>query len=146
MNEPKRMRIFLVDDERFCLSLYEQKLRALGYDDIHCFQDAFSCLNHLYLDPDVIFLDYHLGTTDGLWLLRKIKRHNPDNHVVFLSGQESIEIAVNSLKNGAFDYVVKESVEGKEDKLENVLNRIQAFNQVSRTAPPKESLLKRWLF
>lgn len=140
------MRIFLVDDERFCLSFYEQKLRALGYEDIYCFQDAFSCLNHLHLNPDVIFLDYHLGTTDGLWLLRKIKRQNPNNHVVFLSGQESIEIAVNSLKNGAFDYLIKESQDEGHDKIGNVLNRIITIEQSVKYAPPKQSVLKRWLF
>ena len=61
----------------------------------------------MYKDPKVIFLDYQLGDVNGLEILKKIKAVNPDTFVFFMSGQDKIEIAVNALKFGAIDYIIK---------------------------------------
>lgn len=44
---------------------------------------------------------------DGLEVLREIKSKCPDTEVVMLSGQDKIEVAVDTMKYGAFDYIVK---------------------------------------
>ena len=50
-----------------------------------------------------------MANMNGLEVLKKIKEISPQTHVVMVSSQESINIAITSLKFGAFDYVVKDS-------------------------------------
>lgn len=115
-------KIFVVDDDLFSLSVYEQHLRNLGYTDIQTFDNGTNCLNHLTQNPDVIFLDHGMEILNGVEVLKKIKRFNPDIYVVFISGQEDVQTAVNSLKYGAFDYIVK----GNNDvaRIEQVMGKI----------------------
>lgn len=123
MENKQSLSIFIVDDDSFCRTLYEQQVRNLGYSQIRLFSDGQECLNHLTELPDVIFLDYRMEPLDGLEVLRKIKRFNPDIYLVIISGQEDLQVAVNALKYGAFDYIVK----GDNDlsKIDAVLKKIQ---------------------
>ena len=62
--------------------------------------------------PGIVFLDYHLDSVnkdalDGLDVLREIKEKSPETEVVIVSGQDKIDVAVNTMKYGAFDYIVK---------------------------------------
>jgi len=59
--------------------------------------------------PDVAILDVKLdkGDNDGIQLLSHIKSKNPDVPVIMISGHANIEMAINSLKNGAFEFVEK---------------------------------------
>lgn len=118
-------KIFLVDDEPYCLCLYEQYVRNLGYKDVHLFGKSVDCLNQLTLQPDVVFLDYNMDNLNGIDILKKIKRFDPNIMVFFVSGQEAINIAVNALKYGAFDYIIKQDIseaqmKGCMDKVEKV--------------------------
>ncbi|MFQ3326617.1 MAG: DNA-binding NtrC family response regulator, partial [Salibacteraceae bacterium] len=72
-----------------------------------------------------------MGTMDGLEVLKKIKRFDPDIYVVFVSGQEEIETATKSLKIGAFDYIVK----GPDDtqKIEEVLIKINNVQEMLKS-------------
>ncbi|HSY60980.1 MAG TPA: response regulator, partial [Cytophaga sp.] len=78
----------------------------------------------------VIFLDYNLNSTnnkakDGLSILKEIKRLQPKIEVVMFSGQEKIEVAVNSVTHGAFDYIVKSESAflRSENVVKNILKR-----------------------
>lgn len=115
-------KIFLVDDDLFCLKLMEQAIRSSGYHDIHTFENGSDCLNNLTEEPDIIFLDQMMGSVSGVEVLKAIKRFNPDIYVVFVSGQQQVEVAVESLKFGAFDYIVKN--ETQRVKLSSVLEKI----------------------
>ncbi|UFH54884.1 response regulator [Spirosoma sp. KNUC1025] len=123
MEATESLSIFIVDDDPFCRSFYEQHIRNLGYDQITIFSDGQECLNQLTAQPDVILLDYSMEPLNGLDVLRKIKRFNPDIYLVIVSGQEELQVAVNALKYGAFDYIIK----GNNDlaKIEAVLKKIQ---------------------
>lgn len=138
----KNLKIFLVDDEMFCLNLYQQMINNLGFEDVSTFQSGYDCLEKLDEQPDVIFLDHHMRAIEGFDLLKKIKRHNPDQFVVILSGQESLQLAVDALKYGAFDYLVKG--DGEEERIDKVLQRIIQINQLARKNKP--SLIKKLLF
>jgi len=134
MEPIKKFKIFLVDDESFCLNLYKQYFNNLGYDDVTSFSNGADCLNYLTQQPDVILLDYGMDDLSGIDVLKKIKRFNPDIFVVFLSGQENIDTAVNALKFGAFDYIVKAS--GDMLKLTKVLNKIAEVKELMRAESP----------
>jgi len=134
MEPTKNFKIFLVDDESYCLHLYKQYFNNLGYDDVTSFNNGPDCLNYLTRQPDVIFLDYGMDDISGIDVLKKIKRFNPDIFVVFLSGQENIDTAVNALKFGAFDYIVKGT--GDMLKLTKVLNKINDVKELMRAESP----------
>lgn len=134
MEPIKEFKIFLVDDEPFCLNLYKQYFNNLGYGDVTGFDNGPDCLNYLTRQPDVIFLDYEMDDLTGIEVLKKIKRFNPDIFIVFLSGQENIDTAVNALKFGAFDYIVKGA--GDMLKLTRVLGKINEVKEAMRAEQP----------
>ena len=106
----KELKIFLVDDDDFCLNLYEQYLNKLGYPEIVCFKSGKTCLDNIMLRPDIIFLDYTMEDMNGIDVLHSIKQFDNEITVIFISGQEDIDIAVNALKYGAFDYITKSQI------------------------------------
>ena len=122
------LKIFVVDDDKLCLNIYEQHLLNLGYTDVETFDNGTSCLNNLIRQPEVIFLDHGMDILNGIEVLKKIKRFDPDIYVVFISGQEDIETAVNSLKYGAFDYIVKGAHEAK--RIKQVLDKINEVREL----------------
>lgn len=109
METNQNFKFFIVDDDRFCASVYEQYLRNSGYEDITYFENGESCLDELYQKPDIIFLDHNMEDLTGFEVLKKIKRYDPNIYVIMVSGQENIDTAVNALKYGAFDYLVKDA-------------------------------------
>ena len=62
MDTNNNFKIFLVDDDIFCLNFYRQHLINLGYQDITSFENGSGCLDGLTGLPDIIFLDH--GTED----------------------------------------------------------------------------------
>lgn len=125
MQTNKSLKIFLVDDDAFCLNIFQQHLTNHGYTEVSLFSRGYDCLNELTQMPDVIFLDHGMDLISGLEVLKKIKRFNPDIYVVFLSGQEDIETAVNALKFGAFDYIIK-----GDKMLDGILRVIEKISEV----------------
>ena len=134
--------ICLVDDDVLCLNLYKQFLKQLGYTNIELFDNGLDCLESLEkLRPDVIFLDYNMEGLNGMDVLKKIKEFDKNIVVLFISGQEDIEVAINTMKHGAVDYLLKASL--STEKLREVMERIE--NQVPEGAgvKPKKSFFKK---
>jgi DNA-binding NtrC family response regulator len=119
------LKIFLVDDDPYCRSLMEYAVRNYGFRDVHLFDNGAACLDALIEEPDIIFLDQMMGSVSGTDALRAIKRFNPDTYVVLVSGQSKVQVAVDSLKLGAFDYVIKD--ERLSERLVAVLDKIGAM-------------------
>jgi DNA-binding NtrC family response regulator len=116
------LKIFLVDDEPYCHDLYGQYLQNLGYVNVQHFGKSAECLDQLTLQPDLIFLDYNMDNLNGIDVLKKIKRFDPNILIVFLSGQQEIAIAVNALKYGALDYIRKQEV--NEDRIAECMDKV----------------------
>lgn len=102
--------------------MIEQQLKSANYTRLRTFTSGDDCINNLHLMPDVILLDYNLRETTGIQVLKKIRVSNQDAFVFFLSGQEEIDIAIDSIKHGAFGYVVKD-----EWGLSNILEEIKGI-------------------
>lgn len=120
--------VFIVDDDPFCLALYEQQLKNLGLQNVSVFDNGADCINHLSPKTDIVFLDYNMKVLNGIEVLKKIKDFSKDIYVVFLSGQEDVQVAVNSILNGAFDYIVKGN--NDREKIEEVLGRIDTAKEL----------------
>ena len=128
METNNTLKIFLVDDEPYCLHLYAQYLNNLGYTHIQYFSKSADCLDQLTLEPDLVFLDYNMDDLNGIELLKKIKHFDPNIIVVFISGQAEINVAVNALKYGAFDYIIKEKID--EDKIRGCLEKVTQIRAI----------------
>src|SRR5436305_8288557 len=57
--------------------------------------------------PDVILLDIRLGNDDGLKVFEELRKHDPKCLVIFITGHGNSETAIEAMKLGAFDYLVK---------------------------------------
>ena len=106
-------RIFIVDDDPSMREMINEFIQT-KYDDaeIHVFSTGESALLELFKKPDVIVLDYHLESADGksmngIDILKRMKELLPYTPVIFLSGEENPEVAANTIKYGAYDYIVK---------------------------------------
>jgi DNA-binding NtrC family response regulator len=87
--------------------------------DVRRFEHSQQFFSQLHERPDVITLDYSLPDMNGADVLKKIKEIQPETQVIVISGQEDIATAINLLKNGAFDYIVKN--DDTKDRLWNSL-------------------------
>lgn len=137
----KNEMIYLVEDEKFFSNVAVQLLNEAGYKNIIQFYSGESCLRNLYKNPDVIILDHMLGDMDGLDMLREIKSVNPDIDVIFLSAQENMQVAISSLKYGAFDYVTK-SPECF-DKLKDSLHKLLELKKMVKEEKSKSRIKER---
>ncbi|MDG1381845.1 MAG: response regulator, partial [Flavobacteriales bacterium] len=103
--------IALVDDDIPNTEVLRDFLIRNGYSHVDKYHDGESFLDTLdRFDERAVVLDFDLsggGDLNGLEVLEAVKERSPQTHVIFFSGQDSLEVAVESLKNGADDYIVK---------------------------------------
>jgi DNA-binding NtrC family response regulator len=134
MENQDQFKICIVDDDIFCANVYEQYLINLNHTDITYYSNGNDCLNNLDQNPDIIFLDHNMDGITGFEVLKKIKRYNPNIYVVMVSGQENIKTAVDALKYGAFDYIIKDNLVC--DKITLIINKIKLVKEELKKSNP----------
>ena len=104
MTEPKLM---LVDDEERFLSTTQKLLARKGYDVLtaHSGPEALEKLNAH--NSHVVIMDVKMPGMDGVATLKEMKRQYPLVEVIMLTGNATVESAIEGLKSGAFDYLMK---------------------------------------
>jgi DNA-binding NtrC family response regulator len=105
-------KIFIVDDDPVQAEMLKDHLSKMSGFKVHHYSSGEECLKNVNELPGIVFLDFYLNSVnkeamDGLEVLQEIKKVSPETDVVMLSGQDKIDVAVNSMKYGAFDYIVK---------------------------------------
>ncbi|MGV3638517.1 MAG: response regulator [Flavobacteriales bacterium] len=130
MGPNEQLNIHLVDDDVFSAVMYGKHLKGLGYEQVTLLHDGVTCIDGLSNEPDVIFLDHEMAPWNGVKTLRRIKRHSSDTIVVLLSGQEKLNVAVDALKYGAFDYVIKGP--GDLERIADVMKRIHQLRTMMK--------------
>ena len=133
--------VFLVDDDDlFLKSLEHYLLHTLKlHIQIRSFKTAEECISQLDEETSIIVLDYLLNTTNpkamnGLMALREIKSLFPMTKVIILSGHEDMTLAIETIKYGAYDYVVKN--ENTFIKIRQLLkNTLQVKNNKMKLTP-----------
>jgi DNA-binding NtrC family response regulator len=127
MSNNNKQVVFLVDDEPIQNEMLKDYLSERFIFDIKTFENGEDALKNMNLNPTIIVLDYHLSahnTTakNGVEILKEIKEKYPAVTVIMLSGQDKLEVAIDSMKYGAYDYVVKG--ETAFSRTENLMNNI----------------------
>lgn len=100
-------RILLVDDENDFRAALARRLRHRGLTLSECAsgQDALEWFSQN--DADVVLLDIKLGDMDGRDVLRRLMQREMPPAVIVLSGHAYTDIALDALKAGAYDYLLK---------------------------------------
>ncbi|MCG8556211.1 MAG: sigma-54 dependent transcriptional regulator [Proteobacteria bacterium] len=98
--------MLLVDDDNLLRLTVRPRLESLGYSIVEARtgDEARAAFRERL---DAVLLDYRLPDADGISLLRELKATQPDTPVVLLTGHSTVEMAVDAMKRGAFDYVTK---------------------------------------
>lgn len=107
MQQTRNPLIFFIENSVVYRDLIVGYLKSNNFPNVKVFKNGEECLKNLHLKPDLIVLDYVSGGMNGLQLMRKIKAGHHIVDFIFLSGQNDLEIAVQIMKLGAADYIVK---------------------------------------
>ena len=116
-------KIFVVEDNEWYGELLVHRLGQNPYHSVYRFGTAADCLAHLNEQPDFITLDYSLPDAKGEMVLRQIRERLPGTEVIVISGQEDVNTAVSMLRQGAYDYLVKD--ENTLDRLWNIVGKVE---------------------
>lgn len=102
-----KIRVLLVDDEKDFVDALAERLEIRDFEVAKAF-DGDEALERLgSADVDVVVLDVMMPGKDGPAVLREIKKIKPLVEVLMLTGHATVESAIDGLKNGAFDYLMK---------------------------------------
>lgn len=107
-NIMESLKVFIVEDDKLYGDMLRYHLALNPDNEVVLFSTGKECIDNLYQDPDFISLDYSLPDMSGLDVLQKISGYNGKLPVVIVSGQDDVNTAVNLLKEGAYDYFVKD--------------------------------------
>jgi len=99
-------KLFIIEDDVMVATLMKQSLAKYDHDITH-FTTAEECIKNLHLNPDIITVDYNLPGMNGIELMNRIKSYNSAIMVVLVSGQETLDVVVESYKGGASEYIIK---------------------------------------
>jgi len=101
------MKLLLVDDESDFLGTLLKRMKRRQVD-VHGVASGEAALAWIEThDTDVVILDVRMPGMDGVATLREIKKHYPLVEVIMLTGHASMEVAIEGMEMGAFDYLMK---------------------------------------
>lgn len=119
--------IYVVEDNKVYNKLITEYLAKQNFINVKAFFSGEECVDAIQKGekPDIIIQDYFLEKMNGIDVLLNVKKISPDSEFIFLTGNESMEVAVNTIKFGAYDYIIKDKV-----TLDKVVDRIQKIRKV----------------
>ena len=137
----EEMRIMLVDDEERFLSTTKKLLSKKGIDLLTALSggEALEILHSQ--NVHVVILDVKMPGMDGMATLREIKRQYPLTEVIMLTGHATVESAVEGLKSGATDYLMKPAdIEELLEKAEEAFEKRKRLEEKIRVAQTRLSM------
>jgi DNA-binding NtrC family response regulator len=138
-------KIFIVEDDPWYGEILEYHLSLNEDYLITRFTTGKECLANLHKKPDLITIDFSLPDYTGDKLYEKIRQTDDSIPVIAISGQEEVAVAVNLLKSGVTDYLVKD--ENTKDMLWNAVIRIRKMGNLKKEVEHlKEELGQKFSF
>lgn len=103
----QKARVLLVDDEKDFIDVVKERLELDGYTVTACY-DAEQAIQELHDEAyDVAVIDLIMQDTDGITAMHRIKIVRPIIECIVLSGQGTLRMAVEAMKQGAFEFLEK---------------------------------------
>jgi DNA-binding NtrC family response regulator len=107
VNQVAEFRVLLVDDEAEFLETLVKRLKKRKLD-VSAVTSGKEALESLRESPvDVVVLDVKMPDMDGIETLKEIKKIRPSVEVIMLTGHANVEVAMQGMELGAFDYLMK---------------------------------------
>jgi DNA-binding NtrC family response regulator len=102
-----KIRVLLVDDEEEFVETLAQRLEVREFDVTTALNGADALERLKDKEIDLVILDLQMPGEDGISVLRKIKELKPLVEVIMLTGHATVETAIEGMKLGAFDFLIK---------------------------------------
>ena len=102
-----KARLLIVDDEEQFVEALSERLSMRGYEVTTSLTGEVAIEKITNYNFDVVILDVRLPGIDGTEVLRKIKNLKPLAEVIMLTGHGTVEMAIEGMKLGAFDFLMK---------------------------------------
>ena len=117
------MTIFIIEDNEIYAKTLHYQLAVNPEHQVEVFSSGKEFLENINRRPDLITLDYRLPDMNGIEILRRVQKEIPGTPVIVISGQEDVDTAVGLLKEGIYDYIVKN--ENTKDRIWNALQHVK---------------------
>lgn len=145
MTTSKMFTIFVLDDEPWYGNMIQHYLSMNPDYTVERFEHAHDLLAQLYKKPDVITVDFSMPDINGHEAMQMIRAQMPDVPIIIISGQEDIQTATSLLKDGAFDYILKDEETTK--RLWKTLQHIHEIKMLKRQLEGlKNEVVKKYDF
>jgi len=126
-----QFKILVIDDEPILRDSLEVALKTFGYEVLTARTGEEGLDRFREENPDLILLDHWLPGINGDEVLRRIKEENSEIPIIIMTAQGSIEMAVNLMKMGAFDFLVKPfELDQVEDLIKKGVDRVRLKKEV----------------
>ena len=123
--------ILIIDDDMDMCNLLGRFLNRKGFETDTAFTGGKGLVKFREKKYDVVLSDFRLGDMDGREVLAELKKINPEAVVIIITGYSDIKMAVDVMRQGAFDYITKPLIP---EEVVNVINK--GLNE-QQAAPPK---------
>ena len=102
-----KIKVLLVDDEKDYTDTLSQRLelRDFAVSTAYDGEEALKLIEKQ--EYDVVVLDVRMPGPDGNQILKIIKKRNPLTEVIMLTGHATVQIAIDGMKSGAYDFLIK---------------------------------------
>jgi DNA-binding NtrC family response regulator len=155
----KKMHIMIVDDEKIVRESLYYWFEKAGHA-VDTAASGFEALEKLEKVPfDLLFVDIKMPGMDGIELLERVKTDFPDTIVIIITAYGSIESAINAMKKGASDYLLKpfkpdylslvmekviqqKALTSEYNYLKGRLEKITRFDNIIGRSPPMKEIFK----
>ena len=127
--------MFVIDDDPVQTEMIKDYLKERYIFEMKTYENGEDAMADVKkLKPEIVVLDYHLSSSDpnaknGVEVLKEIKQLSPETKVIMFSGQDNINIALDSMRNGAYDYIIKG--ETAFNKMETTVNRLGEMHKMA---------------
>ena len=139
-----KIKVMLVDDEKEFVDVLAERLEARDFDLAKAYSGEEALVILQEHEVDVAVVDVLMPGKDGVETLREIKRMNALIEVIMLTGNATVETAVEGMKQGAFDYLLKPTeTRDLVDKITRAYKRKAEHEDRIRQAEIEKIMLRR---
>lgn len=136
--------VFIVDDELAIAKLLSYWVKDKWKYDIEVFHSGEEAVKMLHLKPDMILLDIMMPGMNGVDTLKKIKQADANIPVIMLSAQGSVEVALEAIREGAYDYFPKPiDLQRLEPAIKNAIKNYDLMRELENL---RENVKKEYSF